>query len=130
MAFYFVNFNENSTVLKYWEQPKTVESGKYKYRLSILEVKPKLSLFKIGEKQNQYKIVISKNQTKPELLFMFGHNKSYSFAESNKYSPHWKELDTLSYIEKCKVTWNNKGVIFIEPSGQELFFPTKVYINE
>ena len=47
MAFYFVNFNENSTVLKYWEQPKTVESGKYKYRLSILEVKPKLSLFKM-----------------------------------------------------------------------------------
>lgn len=130
LAFYFVNFNENSIVLKYWEQPKAVESGKYKYRLSIFEVKPKLNLFKIGKNENQYKIVISKNQEKPEILSMFGHSKSYSFAESNKYSPQWKELDILSYVEKCKVAWNNKGVIFIEPSGQELFFPNNVYINE
>ena len=129
IAFYFVNSYE-STVLKYWEQPKSVDSGKYKYRLSILRIKSKLNLFKIGEKQNQYKIVISKNQTKAELLFMFGHFKSYSFAESNKLSPHWKELNILSYIEKCTVKWNNKGVTFIEPSGQELFFPAKVYINE
>ena len=129
MVFYFVNSYE-STVLKYWEQPKSVGSGIYKYRLSILERKPKLNLFKIGEKQNQYKIVISKKQTKPELLFMFGHYKSYSFAESNKFSPHWKELNILRYIEKCKVIWNNEGVTFIEPSGQELFFPEKVYLNE
>lgn len=130
LAFYFVNFNENSIVLKYWEQPKAVESGKYKYRLSIFEVKLKLNLFKMGKNENQYKIVISKNQEKPEVLSMFGHSKSYSFAESNKYSPQWKELDILSYVEKCKVKWNNKGVTFIEPSGQELFFPNNIYINE
>jgi len=127
IIFYLVNFGENSTVLKYWEQPQSVDFGKYKYRLSIVEVKSKLQFFKIGKKQNKYKIVISKNRTKPEVLFMFGHYKLYSFAEFNKYSSHWKELDIMLYIKKCTVEWSKKGIVFIEPSGHELFFPVKVY---
>ena len=107
-----------------------LNSGKYKYRLSILEVESKLQLFKIGKKQNHYTIVISKNNTKPEVLFAFGHYKLYSFAEFNKFNSQWKELDIMNYIKKCRVEWSNKGIIFVEPSGHELFFPKQIYTNE
>lgn len=127
---YFVNFGENSTVLKYWIQPKTVDFGEYPYRLSIVEVKSKFQFFKLGEKEKQYKIVISKNNTKPELYFMLGHNKSYSFAESNKYSPHWKKFNIKAYVESCNVVWNNEGVLFVEPSGHKLFFPVVAFVSE
>jgi len=130
LAIYFVNFGDKSTVLKYWVQPKTVDYGLYPYRLSILEKKSKLQIFKLWAKENQYKIVISKNNTKPELHFMLGHNKSYSLAESNKYSPNWKDIDIEAYVKKCTVVWNNEGVFFIEPSGHKLFFPSVAFVSE
>lgn len=128
--FYIVNFQNNSSILKYWNQPTNINYGKYPYRLSVLEVKPSLEFFKITNKQDEYLMVISKGNTKPELHFMFGHNKPYGFGESNKYNSNWKSINVKAYLEKCEVVWNNEGVIFIEPSGHTLFFPKTVFIQE
>ena len=129
MGFNFVNFGENDKLVKYWVQPKIVDYGKYPYRLSVIESESKLQFFKIGEKEKKYKIVISRNNTKPELHYMTGHNKSYSFSESNKYNANWKDIKIRKYIERCKIVWSNKGIPIVEPSGHELFFPLAVFVK-
>ena len=128
--FYIVNFQENSNVLKYWNQATNINYGKYPYRLSVVEVKPSFGFFRVTNKESKYSIVISKGNTKPELHFMFGHNKPYGFGESNKVNSNWKDIKVEAYLEKCEVVWSNEGVDFIEPSGHKLFFPKVAFIQD
>jgi hypothetical protein len=123
---YLIN-SEIGTVLKYWNQPSSINYGKYEYRLSILRRKTNINYFRFYKKDN-YFIVISKNMVKSELHFMYGHFKEYGFNESNKFSTNWKKLDVKEYFDNCTIIWEKDGVTFIEPSGHKIFFPKETFI--
>ena len=51
----------------------------------------------------------------------YGYVVHHSFA--------WQDFDTNATIRACKVEWSPVGVTLIEPTGQRLFVPEKLYRN-
>jgi hypothetical protein len=49
----------------------------------------------------------------------YGYVVHHSFA--------WQDFDTNATIRACKVEWSPAGVTLIEPTGQRLFVPQKLY---
>ena len=49
----------------------------------------------------------------------YGYVVNHSFA--------WNGFDTSKTIRACKVTWSTGGVTLLEPTGQQLFVPRKMY---
>lgn len=49
----------------------------------------------------------------------YGYVVHHSFA--------WQDFDTNATIRACKVEWSPAGVTLLEPSGQRLFIPEKLY---
>lgn len=49
----------------------------------------------------------------------YGYVVHHSFA--------WEGFDTNATIRACKVEWSPAGVTLVEPSGQRLFVPEKLY---
>lgn len=49
----------------------------------------------------------------------YGYVVQHSFA--------WQDFDTNATIRACKVEWSPAGVTLIEPTGQRLFVPEKLY---
>lgn len=49
----------------------------------------------------------------------YGYVVHHSFA--------WQDLDTNATIRGCKVEWSPAGVTLLEPTGQLLFIPEKLY---
>lgn len=49
----------------------------------------------------------------------YGYVVHHSFA--------WQDFDTNATIRACKVEWSPAGVTLLEPTGQRLFIPEKLY---
>jgi hypothetical protein len=49
----------------------------------------------------------------------YGYVVHHSFA--------WQSFDTEATIRACKVEWSPDGVTLLEPTGQRLFVPQKLY---
>lgn len=49
----------------------------------------------------------------------YGYVLHHSFA--------WSDWDTNVTIRACKVTWSPQGVTLLEPTGQSVFVPRKLY---
>jgi hypothetical protein len=49
----------------------------------------------------------------------YGYVVHHSFA--------WNDFDTNKTIRACKVAWSPDGVTLLEPTGQQLFVPKKMY---
>jgi hypothetical protein len=49
----------------------------------------------------------------------YGYVVHHSFA--------WRDFDTNKTIRACKVAWSADGVTLLEPTGQQLFVPKKMY---
>jgi len=102
-----------TTLLASRSQKVILQSCEARYCLRVAEG---ITSYGIFSTEQLYEVWVTRSGS-PD----YGYVVHHSFA--------WQDFDTNATIRACKVEWSPAGVTLIEPTGQRLFVPEKLYVG-